>query len=259
MLQGLHDISGVTAVTVIHAAPLVDDVRDPQRGIVLCADLARTPALGRCARGAVTASALPGTGDNTIWRASPIGPSALAARPVMALAVATDGSTSAIERSRTLIDQAARSGDTALTIAEGNAMGDDSRRTAGYQRLADVIILTSLPIAGCTLAAGIVAGLNDRKKPFSLLRLTGAPISVLRRVVALESSVPLLILAAVATGAGFLTAYLFSNAQLSESLHSPSAAYYGAVAAGLVASLALICSTLPVLSRITGPEAARTE
>ena len=30
------------------------------------------------------------------------------------------------------------------------------------------------PIAGCTLAAGIAAGLADRKRPFSLLRLTGA-------------------------------------------------------------------------------------
>jgi hypothetical protein len=40
-----------------------------------------------------------------------------------------------------------------------------------------VVILVSLPIAGCSLAAGIAAGIADRKRPFSLLRLTapGSP------------------------------------------------------------------------------------
>jgi len=50
---------------------------------------------------------------------------------------------------------------------------------AGEQQLANVVILTSLPIAGCTLAVSVAAGLSDRKRPFSLLRpllnrITGA-------------------------------------------------------------------------------------
>ena len=49
-----------------------------------------------------------------------------------------------------------------------------------------MVILVSLPIAGCSLAVSVAAGLTDRKRPFSLLRLTGAPLGVLRRVVALE-------------------------------------------------------------------------
>ncbi len=40
--------------------------------------------------------------------------------------------------------------------------------------------------------AGVAAGLADRKRPFSLLRLTGARLATLRRVVALEGAVPLL-------------------------------------------------------------------
>ena len=66
-----------------------------------------------------------------------------------------------------------------------------------------MVILVSLPIAGCTLAAAIAAGLADRKRPFSLLRLPGARLATLRRVVALESAVPLLAVAAVAIGTGF--------------------------------------------------------
>jgi len=50
-----------------------------------------------------------------------------------------------------------------------------------------VVIAVSFPIAGCGLAVGVAAGLRDRKRPFSLLRLTGVQLGVLRRVVLLES------------------------------------------------------------------------
>jgi predicted lysophospholipase L1 biosynthesis ABC-type transport system permease subunit len=122
-----------------------------------------------------------------------------------------------------------------------------------------VVILTSLPIAGCTLAVSVVAGLNDRRRPFALLRLAGARLGTLRRVVVLESAVPLLVGAVVATGTGFLAAYLFLRSQLNQVLQLPGWTYCLVVAAGLLASLAVLASTLPVLARITGPESTRTE
>jgi hypothetical protein len=82
---------------------------------------------------------------------------------------------------------------------------------------------------------------------------------MLRHVVALESAVPLLAVAALSIATGFLAAALFLRSQLSESLVAPSAAYYLIVVVGLVASLAIIASTLPLLKRITGPETARNE
>jgi hypothetical protein len=121
------------------------------------------------------------------------------------------------------------------------------------------MILVSLPVAGCTLAVSVVAGLSDRKRPFSLLRLTGAPIGMLRRVVALESAVPLLIVAVISTGAGFLAAALFLRSQEHYSLQPPGAGYYLVVLAGLALSLGIIASTFPLLNRITGPETARNE
>ena len=75
----------------------------------------------------------------------------------------------------------------------------------------------------------------------------------------LESAAPLLLGAAASMGAGFLAAYLFLRAQLSETLQAPGAEYFLVVLAGLVASLGVIASTLPVLERITGPETARNE
>jgi len=55
--------------------------------------------------------------------------------------------------------------------------------TAAAREHGTVAILTSLAIVGCTLAASIAAGLADRKRPFSLLRLTGARLGLLHRVI----------------------------------------------------------------------------
>ena len=142
------------------------------------------------------------------------------------------------------------------TIAEQNS--NDATLT-GWQQLANVVVLASLAIAGCTLAASMAAGLNERKRPFSLLRLTGAPLQLLRRVVTLETAVPLLAVSVVSIGMGFLAAQLFLKSQLSYSLQPPGPGYYLVVIAGLAASLAVIASTMPLLRRITGPETARNE
>lgn len=61
-----------------------------------------------------------------------------------------------------------------------------------------------MAIAGCTLATGIAAGLADRKRPFSMLRLTGARLATVRRVVVLETAVPLIAVAIVAIGAALV-------------------------------------------------------
>src|SRR6202035_138683 len=102
---------------------------------------------------------------------------------------------------------------------------DNSTHNA-YQQLANVVILVSLLIAGCTLATGIAAGLADRKRPFSLLRLTGARLGTLRRVVALEGAVPLLSVAAVAIGTGFGGAAMNAALQQGHPIAAPRAACY---------------------------------
>jgi cell division protein FtsX len=257
----LQGIAGVRAVTVVHGDPHV-----PDGGLVSCADLRRTPVLGRCPAGAVAVRApfdFAGAGvggPSMVWRdRSPVAAGELAGLPVRTVVVGTDGSRAAVERSRTVLEAAYPGVFSPVTLAEDAALNPGNRLIAQYQQLAAVVVLTSLPIAGCTLAVGVVAGLNDRRRPFALLRLAGTPLAVLRRVVLLESAVPLLLVAAVALGTGFLTAFLFLRSQLDQTLQPPSATYYLAVGGGLVLSLAIIASTLPVLRRITGPESARAE
>jgi hypothetical protein len=158
---------------------------------------------------------------------------------------------------RTILANTYPDRDVPWTVREDHAQS--GAQLAGYQQLANVVILVSFPIAGCSLAVSVAGGLRDRKRPFSLLRLTGTQLGVLRRIVLLESAVPLLVVAVVAIGMGFLAAQLFVQAQFRYSIQAPGIQYYAIVLAGLVASLGVIASTMPLLRRITGPETARNE
>ena len=236
-------------------------------GVVSCSQLARVPGLGRCPAGAAAVSfpefldaAPPAKSlEKITWPAANVPARELGGRGLDSIDIATDGSRSAIEQARTALQNARAypSLGTPLTLAEVTA-----KLTAinnAYQQLVDVVILASLAIAGCTLAAGVAAGLADRKRPFSLLRLTGARLGMLRRVVALESAVPLLAVAVVSIGVAFGAAAMFASLQLQHPLVAPGAAYYLLTAAGIAVSLGIIAATFPLLRRITGPEVARNE
>ena len=85
-------------------------------------------------------------------------------------------------------------------------------------------------------------------------------LTVLRQVIALEATVPILVSVIVAAGSGFIAAGLFLRAQLDASLEPPGPAYYILVVAGVVASLGIIiASTMPLLATTTGPDSARQD
>jgi hypothetical protein len=236
--------------------------------VVSCAQLATVPALGRCPAGAATA-AFPSDGFNgalfgadataITWPAANVPATRLDVLGVDAIDVGTDGG-AAVEQARTVLENA-RAYPTAVKAPStiGDLVALDNSKNNDYQQLANVVILVSLPIAGCTLAAGIAGGLADRKRPFSLLRLTGARLGTLRRVVALEGAVPLLAVAAVAIGTGFAGAAMFATEAQQHPMVAPGAAYYLLTAAGIIVSLGIIAATFPLLARITGPEVARNE
>jgi FtsX-like permease family protein len=279
----LRAIPGVQGVMVVRAVPRltipatfhdlgISPFGPPApvpAGVVSCAQLATVPALGRCPAGAAAAAFPEGGLDGPLysgldfssytWPAVHLRVTQLDSLGVDAVNVATDGSVPTVERARTVLENAYgyASVNGPSTLSELTAV-DDSTNNA-YQQLANVVILVSLPIAGCTLAAGIAAGLADRKRPFSLLRLTGARLATLRRVVALEGAVPLLAVSAVAIGTGFGAAAMNASLQQGRPIVAPGAAYYLLTAGGILVSLAIIAATFPLLAGITGPEVARND
>jgi predicted lysophospholipase L1 biosynthesis ABC-type transport system permease subunit len=166
---------------------------------------------------------------------------------------------SAIEQARTVLENAHAYPTINAPSSIGDLVASSNTKEEAYQQLANTVILVSLPIAGCTLAAGIAAGLADRKRPFSLLRLTGARLATLRHVVALESAVPLLAVAAIAIGTGFGAAAMYASLQQQRSMVAPGAEYYLLTGGGILVCFGIIAATFPLLARITGPDVARNE
>jgi hypothetical protein len=278
VLTRLRQIPGVQGIAEFRALPGLTisspqlSIRDVPAAVVSCAQLASTPGLGRCPAGAAAAKVpaflaeTTGALANVTLPAVDIPARRLASLRLASLDVATNGSAPVIERARTLLENAYPTGVASYlngpasppqTLGEARTVGHSAN--IAYQQLADVVILTSLTIAGCTLAVAMAAGLAERKRPFSLLRLTGARLSMLRHVIVLESAVPLLAVAAIAIGAGFGAASMYSTAEMQRPLAGPGAAYYVMTAAGILLALGLILATFPLLRRITGPETARTD
>jgi hypothetical protein len=281
LVARLRGIPGVQGVVVVRAVPRLTIgaafhnlganqgiTGSVPAGVVSCAQLATVPALGRCPAGA-TAARFPSDGFNgplfgtdatTItWPAANVPAARMDSLGVDAINVATNGTRPTVEQARTLLENAHAYSAVSTPSTIGDLVTQDNSKNTDYQQLANVVILVSLPIAGCTLAAGIAAGLADRKRPFSMLRLAGARLATLRHVVALEGAVPLLAVAAVAIGTGFAGAAMFASEAQQHPMVAPGAAYYLLTAAGIVVSLGIIAATFPLLARITGPEVARNE
>ncbi|HXX89180.1 MAG TPA: FtsX-like permease family protein [Acidimicrobiales bacterium] len=266
--QALTELSatpGLHAVTVVHQSPSSAQQFNGF-GLVACEQLAKTPAIGRCEPGSSVASIgwflenLTGRNSHsssTTWPSSHSSVASLARLPVDAVVVATDGSASSLEAARTSLERAFPFEGTPVVVEALDP--PTARLLTMVQDMTEVVVVASLIIAACSLAVNIAAGLGERKRPFSLLRLSGVSTVVLHRVVTLESALPLLMVAGVSIVVGLVSAALYLRSQVGISFQMPGIAYWATVLVGLAASLAIIASTFPLLDRMTGPEVARNE
>ncbi|MFG1893844.1 FtsX-like permease family protein [Micromonospora zamorensis] len=261
LFTDLRSITGVRSAFAVRENP--DWMSASEPGLIACAEI--PSAYGRCAEGATVAEVATGlipfresASSTRVWPAASVPLGELRQLPVMSIVVDTDGSAATIERSRTALETALPAFRVAPNVP-GDFESEFANTLRGWEQLANVIIIASLALGGCSLAVSVIGGLTERRRPFSLLRLSGAPVRVLRRVVALESAVPMLAVAAVAIGMGLLAAHLFLRAQMGYTLIAPEPRFYVIVVVGLAACLGVIASTLPLLERITGPETARSE
>jgi len=265
VLAGLRTTPGVRSVTLVHQGPSQAE-QMKSFGVVACNQLARTPAIGKCAPGETVASVgyffshLLGHNSHassTIWPSANMSVASAARLPVDAVVVATDGSPGSLERARTTLERDFPFQGAAVAVDAFDP--STARLLTMIQDMTDVVIVASLIIASCSLAVNIAAGLGERKRSFSLLRLTGVPTGLLHRVVALESALPLLLVAAVSIVVGLVSAALYLHSQVGIAFSIPGIPYWATVIGGLAVSLAIIASTFPLLTRMTGPEVARNE
>jgi ABC-type antimicrobial peptide transport system permease subunit len=106
----------------------------------------------------------------------------------------------------------------------------------------------------------------ERKRSFTLLRVSGVSLRTLSAVVLLEAALPLILVSIIAAGIGLgvgipVVRSLVNNVTSKNTtipVH-PSVGYYITLAIGLGIALGLVVITLPLLSRMTKPEEARFE
>jgi hypothetical protein len=243
----------------------------PSAGIVSCHDLRQFPALGQCAPGIpavqvqfgqllaannLLSTTLPVIGSGTPAAAGRLGGLYLDEMLIKTRDPAT------LEKIRTLLTSyTAQSGSGNVPQTFGEVSQARAILYSEIEQVTLAAVAVTLFVAGCSLAVAIGGGMLERKRPFTLLRLSGTPATVLYRVVLLESAVPLTMTAAVAAGAGFGAAVSVLRTLSADGLAIalPGHVYFATIGGGLAASLALILATLPLLRRITEPNNVRFE
>jgi ABC-type antimicrobial peptide transport system permease subunit len=145
-----------------------------------------------------------------------------------------------------------------MTFGEVAEVRDQQLRAA--QQMIMFVVGLTLFVAGCGLAVATAGSLVERKRPFTLLRLTGTQIAVLRRVVFLESAMPLVAVSAMAALAAYAMALIAVRALAKGiSMSFPLATYSVSVSVVVVGALAVILGSMTFLNRMTRSEYARFE
>jgi hypothetical protein len=242
----------------------------PGNGVISCAGLRDLAVLGQCATGR-TFVVVPSSnlfGDNPHYTTQPIAsPSSPAATVsvshlyLQALLVKVNGPAT-LERVRTyLVTHTPQSASGTAPRTFGEAVQARQGVAVIVQRLVDVAVALTLIVAGCSLAVAVGGSLVERKRPFTLLRLTGTATSTLYRVVLLEALLPLVAATVIAAGTAYGVSVLTVSklAPSGTAVPVPGSTYFLTMAVGLIASLLVILASLPLLSRITAAGNVRFE
>jgi hypothetical protein len=244
--------------------------------VISCAGLRALGALGQCAPGLTAVQTTDDSmfGDNPIFDTAPIASSAdpgyqgdLTKLPLQTVLVKVNNATT-LERVRTYLAVHAppqTGGGVGSSPTPPRTFGETlqirTARAAMAANIAYAMVALTLVVAGCSLAVAVGGSLVDRKRPFTLLRVSGTQAGVLARVVLLEAAVPLLaatiLAAAIAYGTSVLAVVRLAPA--GTAIPQLGHDYYAIMGVGLVIAFGVITATLPLLRRMTAPATIRFE
>jgi hypothetical protein len=243
---------------------------------VNCADMREIGGLGRCAPGVRAVQATDDLlfDDNPIDDTKPIVSATsraytgnLTTLPVQTVLVKVN-SPETLERVRTYLAVNAPpqvGGGYGSSPTPPRTFGETlqirTARAATFEKILYAAVALTLIVAGCSLAVSIGGGLVDRKRPFTLLRVSGTPVSVLSRVVLFEAAVPLVAATMVAAAIAYGTSLLafLRLAPVGTAIPQLGRDYYTIMGIGLVIAFGVITVTLPLIRRMTAPSTIRFE
>jgi hypothetical protein len=242
---------------------------------ISCADMRAIGALGQCAPRVKAVRIVDDSlfDENPAYYTQPIvSPTSqpytgnLASLPLQTVLVKVSSPTT-LERVRTYLAVHAppQVGGFRFAPTPPRTFGEDLQirlaRATTFEKILYAAVALTLIVAGCSLAVSVGGGLADRKRPFTLLRVSGIPVSVLSRVVLFEAAVPL-VTATVAAAAIAYWASLLAFLRLAPAgtaIPQLGRDYYTIMGLGLAAAFGVITLTLPLLRKMTAPSAVRFE
>jgi hypothetical protein len=278
LTEGLRAIPGTTVYPLYSLPGAANpDYQGQYIGVVSCSVVRQLAVFGQCAPGLAAVQVSDGNlvyGSNPrnstkpfASHASPAYTKSLSALPLQAVLVQVNN-TATLERARTYLathapPQIPPGPGAAPTPPRtfGETIAIRTKRAAVAQKLFDYAVTLTVLVAGCSLAVSTGGGLVDRKRPFTLLRVGGTPLSTLSRVVLLEAIIPLVgaVVAAAGIAYGMSATAVVRLAPSGTPVPALAGTYYATLGAGLAAALAVIAATLPLLARITSPASVRFE
>jgi uncharacterized membrane protein YhaH (DUF805 family) len=276
---GQRLVRGISAIGGAAVFPLYDLEPPPNPGYsvaVSCADLSAIGALGQCPPGTRAVQGMDASlfDDNPAFSDKPIADATspaytgnVATLPLQAVLVKVN-SPATLERVRTYLAVHAPpsvGGGYGGTVTPPRTFGETlqirTARAATFEKILYAAVALTLIVAGCSLAVSVGGALVERKRPFTLLRVGGTPVSVLSRVVLFEAAVPLLTATVIAAAIGYVTSLMaflrLAPAGTAVPRFGPD--YYTIMGTGLVVAFGIITLTLPLLRRMTAPSAIRFE
>jgi len=244
--------------------------------VMSCSALRGLAVLGRCAPGLKEVE----VNDNDLFSDNPMfntAPIASASSPVytgdlaklyLTTVLVRVDSPATLERVRTYLTV-----NTAPTESGGQGSAPTPPRTFGetlqirlaraatFEKIVYAAVALTLIVAGCSLAVAVGGGLVDRKRPFTLLRVSGTPVGVLSRVVLMEAAVPLVAATIVAAGIAYGTSMwaFIRLAPTGTAIPQLGSDYFALMGIGLAVAFGVITVTLPLLRRMTSPGNVRFE
>jgi hypothetical protein len=172
---------------------------------------------------------------------------------VQTVFVPTDGTPAAEERVRTL---AASLVPSARTETSGDLAARTTAQLAWVEGVLPPAMAFVLLVAACSLTVATVSGLMERRRPLALLRASGVRLGELRRIVLLETGLPLVVTALGGVGTAMLLMYLTAPR---EEWALPEVRFFAGLGIGVLAALAVSALALPLMDVATRHDSARFE
>jgi hypothetical protein len=175
--------------------------------------------------------------------------------PVSQIAILTDGTPSAIEAARTVVE-VDLPGSVVWTASQ--VATDAAKWFVELGRVVTLGVIGAMLLAGATLAIAVITGLVERRRPFALLRLAGMPLRRLKAVLLLEAAAPLIAVAALSALLGVGVAQLLFRS-FSAGFVTPDPSIVGLLTIAVAGALGVVALAMPLVDSLTGTQATRFE